>query len=369
MARQRGSGSVYQDKHGQWWAKVPIGNGKNARARAADRKDAEAKRRAFVAKRDAGLNIAGGAQSVQQFLSMWLQTYAAERVKPTTLAFYQLCCEYAIAHIGRIRLEDLQPEHITTMQTALKKDLSARTVMHVRSVLRTALNVARRWHYIASNPASDVDPLPVPTAPQVALTVAQARALLETVDGHRLSALYHVALLLGLRKGELLGLRWADLDLERGRLTVAQQIVAIKGKVQASTPKSATSHRTLPLTPELARRLRDHWQNQQEERALLGTAWQEHGLVFASEVGTPISPRNLSRHFKRMLHAAGLPARVRFHDLRHTAASLLREIGADPRTAQGLLGHSDVTLTLGTYTHTNEDAMRAALEQVQRRVG
>jgi integrase len=182
----------------------------------------------------------------------------------------------------------------------------------------------------------------------VALTQAQAAALLEAVEGHRLEALYHLALALGLRRGELVDLRWADIDLDGATLTV-------------QGGKTAAARRTLPLSAALVERLREHWRRQQAERAALPLTWQEHGRVFASEVGTPLNGRNLYRHFKQLAQRAGLAEDIHFHDLRHTALTRLAERGTPPAVVQAIAGHTTPTLALQVYTHAELDALRAAI--------
>jgi integrase len=175
------------------------------------------------------------------------------------------------------------------------------------------------------------------------------------VEGHRLEALYHLALSLGLRRGELLALRWSDIDWDAGTLRVAQS-------------KSDAGRRTVPLGAALVERLREHWRWQQEERRIQGMRWREHGLVFPSNVGTPIVPRNLLRHFKDALSAAGLPD-VRLHDLRHTCATLLAAQGTPPALAMRILGHSQIAVTMEVYTHAQLDDMRAALDRLATKLG
>jgi integrase len=196
------------------------------------------------------------------------------------------------------------------------------------------------------------------------LTVEQARHLFAAVEGHRLAVLFHVALTLGLRLGELLGLRWVDLDWEKATLKVTQQVQTIGGKTLITSPKSETSRRILVLPPALLARLRDHRRNQQEERALLDTDWKEHGLIFASEVGTPKMPRNFERDFYRFRSAAGLSSEINFHLLRHSVATWLDELGASEAMIAAILGHSGGTVTR-RYVHVRLPAMRQVIEQLE----
>lgn len=174
--------------------------------------------------------------------------------------------------------------------------------------------------------------------------------MLDAVAGHRLEVLYRVALSLGLRRGELIALSWDDIDLERGSLTVRE------GKTEASA-------RTLALPKVLCEYLHLHRIRQIEERLAMGPEWSDHNLVFPSEVGTPLNPTNLWRHFKSVLQRAGLP-NMRFHDLRHSCASFLVAQGVHPRVAMQILGHSKISTTMDIYAHVSDDDQRSAVDKV-----
>ena len=161
---------------------------------------------------------------------------------------------------------------------------------------------------------------------------------------YRLATLYHLFAGLGLRRGEGLGLLWRDLDWDAATIQVTQQVLLLKGKTVISTPKNATSVRTLPLSLYLVERLREHWRNQQEERRLLGPRWKEHGLIFASVVGTRVTPRSLGRQFAAAVERGGL-SDVHLHTLRHTCATLLGELGTQERVIEAILGHALATVT------------------------
>lgn len=365
--RAYGTGSirVYQ---GQFIARL----GRRAK-RCATRPEAEATLKTWLQATADGLDLTGGAQAVRLFLAAWLSDVAAPRVRPGTLAFYRRHLEYAVTHIGNRRLDALSAAHIQRMLTALQRDgLSAQSVAHVLSVLRNALNTAVKWKFVRENVAALCDPPRRQATPKRALSPEQVATLLAAAEGHRLAALYHVALRLGLRRGELLGLRWADLDWASGTLAITQQVIdqpdAAGIRRTTITPylKTSSSRRTLPLTPTMLQRLRTHWGQQQTERELLGVEWREHGLIFPSERGTPLQPNNLSaKHFKRLLLRAGLPTNIRFHDLRHTALSDLAAYG-EAKTVQALAGHASITTTMDLYAAGRIGAMREVVEHVER---
>ncbi|NJN17253.1 MAG: site-specific integrase [Oscillochloris sp.] len=196
------------------------------------------------------------------------------------------------------------------------------------------------------------------------LTLEQAHVLLNAVKGHRLEALYRVALSLGLRRGEVLGVRWVDVDFTQRTLRVATALQRQDGKLVLSEPKTRSSARTLPLPEVLVQTLQVHQQAQERQRAELGDAWNEHGMVFPTEVGTPLEPRNLIRHFKGVLKRAGLPESTRFHDLRHSCATFLIAQGVHPRVVMEILGHSQISVTMNTYGHVVPAAQRQAVEGI-----
>jgi integrase len=203
---------------------------------------------------------------------------------------------------------------------------------------------------LVRNPAALVASPHVPSPEVEVPTPEEARRLLAALRGHRLEALVSVALALGLRQGEALGLRWQDVDLDRKTLTVNVTLQRIRGAFVLAEPKTARSRRTLVLPSVTAAALRAHRTRQLEERMICGAAWQGEGLVFTSPVGLPLQGTNVTREFQRVLARAGLTRR-RFHDLRHACASLLLAQGVHPRVVMGLLGHSHIGLTMNLYSH------------------
>ena len=187
--------------------------------------------------------------------------------------------------------------------------------------------------------------------------------LLAEAKQHRLSALISVALALGLRKSEALGLRWSDVDLDNGVLSVRYQIQRVDGTWTFVPPKSNSARRTLPLPPVLIDELRKHRTEQMEERLAAGPDWHDYNLVFCTQSGQPIASRNLTTAFTRMLRRAGL-GHHRWHDLRHTSATFLAAQGVHPRVAMQILGHSQISLTMNIYTHVADDVQREAIDRL-----
>lgn len=220
-------------------------------------------------------------------------------------------------------------------------------------ILSRALKVALQRGRVARNVATLVD-APSVTRPEIVrLTAEEARQILTVADGTRLAARWSVALALGLRQGEALGLPWSAVDLDRGVLTVRQALQRQQGKgLVIVQPKTALGRRTLVLPEQLVTALKAHRDRQSAERKSAGDLWQDSGLVFTTPIGTPIDPRNDHRNWQLLLEDAGV-RRARLHDARHTAATLLLIQGVPARVVMQILGHSQITLTLGTYTATS----------------
>jgi integrase len=254
-----------------------------------------------------------------------------------------------------MKLAKLTPPHVRGLyRSKLDAGLSAHTVRYMHVVLNKALSQAVADGIIPRNVAAGVK-APQPRSEEIRpLNREQVRALFEAVAGHRLEALYIVAVTTGLRQGELLGLRWADVNLEAGTLQVRRTLSEARSGRIFESPKSGKG-RNVRLTRLGLAALRAHRKAQLEERMRLAGLWQDNGLVFPSQVGTPLSGRNLHRHYKALLERAGLPQSTRFHDLRHTCATLLLRQGVNPKFVQELLGHGDVSLTLNVYSHVLPD--------------
>ena len=408
--RGRGEGSIIRRADGRWMARVDLGwqHGKR-RSKAiygrTRREVADALRDALKAA-EQGTLVANERQTVEEFLVRWLRDVAQTRVRSRTYVTYEAAIVHHISpHLAPIRLSKLTPQHLQAwLGTLSAHGVSIGRQRYARVVLRNALNTAIRWRLISVNAATLID------APRVArkeirpLTPDQARALLIAAKGHPLEAFFAVALSCGLRLGEGLGLQWADVDLEtstlevhravqraggdvtarrpllaerkrihaalrqlrkefktpeiaqtRGRLVEDLQRVRLalkpfKTTVQVTEPKSVRSRRTIALPTVAVTALRAHRVRQLEARLAAGGRWRDHGFVFASSIGTSLDPRNITREFKALLVAADLP-NIRLHDLRHSCATLLLAQGVNPRVVMETLGHSQVSLTLNTYSH------------------
>jgi integrase len=309
---------------------------------------------------------------------------ASLKVRPKTLASYEWIIEHhLIPGLGAIRLTKLSPQDVQAFlanrlecgrlpkkrgkETVVspdsadsadsaaapkeeRRDLTPRTVQHIHATLRTALDRAEKWGLIVRKVASLVEPPSSRRSEVKALTVEEAVTFLDAMKGDRLTALYSVAMAVGLRLGEALALRWIDVDLDKGLLRVEHALQRIKGKLQLVEPKTSKSRRAIRLPQVAISALWEHRARQLEERALAGAAWNDSGFVFTTTVGTPLDGPTVTHRFQKNLAKAGLP-RMRFHDLRHTCATLLMAQGVHPRLVMDILGHSQISLTMNLYSH------------------
>lgn len=377
MARKgkagNGEGTIYQRKRdGKWIAELTVGwkaTGRREILRSpglGKRREAADWLAARQAERQKGELVKPTKQTVGQFLRQWLDTTVAHQVKPSTLHNYRQMVEYYLDRdIGQQELTKLTPREIQTMyHKRLQAGLSARTVQLMHAVLRRALQQAVEWQLVPRNVADAVKKPRLERKETVALTPDQVVRFLDAAQADRLHALYVLAVTVGLRLGELLGLRWSDVDLEAGTLNVRQTLAVIKGRWLFGSPKTATSRRTIDL-PAVAINALKRWHREQgAERLKIGEAWAYPDLVFATRIGTPLNPSNVrNRSFGAILQRAGCP-RVRFHDLRHTAATLMAAQGVRARTLQDVLGHSDIRLTLGLYSHVLREQKKEAARKI-----
>ncbi|MDP9265086.1 MAG: site-specific integrase [Chloroflexota bacterium] len=322
-----------------------------------------------VAARVGGDTSSGRTQTLAAFLSRWIEDAP---VRTRTRDHYRLNLErHVVPTLGRIPLQKLTAQHVNALlQAKMRAGLSPQSVHHVRAVLRNALGRAMKWNLIARNPAALADPPRVEQYQAAYLTVDGARAFLEAAKGDRLEALYSVALGLGLRQGEALGLSWPDVDLDTGTLRVSHSLQRIKGGgLQLLEPKTRQSRRALAMPESLTRQLRAHRARQLEERVFAGDLWQDSGLVFTTLQGRPLGASHVvNGSFRRIARAAGAPAGLRFHDLRHSCASLLLAQGVAARTVMDVLGHSTIAMT-ARYQHVASALMGEAAKAMDRALG
>jgi integrase len=368
MSRRRGhgEGSIHQRSDGRWCAIVDLDRDTTGKRR---RKYLYGKTRKEVADQlkllhndqAGGVNVTTDRQTVKTFLARWLTEVAAHRNKLRTWEGYERIVElYLNPYLGRVMLTKLGPEHVQRMiNTLVTKGLAPNTIRNIRAVLRRALNQALRWRLVTFNAASLAEIPRIEQEQMSALDEAQARALLRTLKGDRLEVLYRVGLSLGLRRGEVLGLRWEDIDFATSILRVAQTVQRTKTRgLILSTPKTKGSIRTIPIPHVLLAALKLHKERQDQEGVE-----NQHDLVFISTKGTPLDPDNVTHRFKVFVKAAGLPDDIHFHTLRHSCATLLLAQGVPIHVVKDILGHSQISTTM-RYAHPTEQTMRDATAEM-----
>jgi integrase len=371
--RASGESSIYRDDDGRWHGFVSMGQKENGRrdrrhVSGAKRADVVAKVRAIEAKRDAGMvDAAGRAPTVGEWLDHWLDNIASRKVRARTLESYRSTVRLHLRPgIGHHRLDRLQPEHLERLYAALaEKGLSPASILRAHRVLSRAVRVASQRGKVARNVATLVDP-PAVKRPQRALplSAAEAREVMSAAHSHRNAARWTVALAVGLRQSEALGLRWSDVDLDNGTLSVRRGLHRVRGQgLIYEEPKADRSRRTLALPAQLVDALRAHRAAQLEERITAGPLWQDHDLVFAQPNGRPIERKSDWRAWKTLLRDAGV-REVRLHDGRHTAATLLLSEGVHPRVVMEVLGHAQMRTTTDTYSHVMPALGRDAADRM-----
>lgn len=373
MAKRRGhgEGSIYQrESDGRWVGAVDLGwhGGKRKRRYVYGSTQAEVREKVtrLLHDKDRGFTIPTERQTVEQFFTRWLSDVVEGSRRPSTVkAYRQNVRLHILPLIGPRQLAKVTPQEIQSLiRDRQRYGLAPQTVRHILALLRMAFDQAVRWGMIARNPATETVPPKVEKFEGEILDRDQSRRFVEAARDDRLEALWVLAITTGLRKGEILGLRWPDVNLDEGEIRVSRSMQRIGGRLQLVELKTARSRRTVLLTEDTVSALRRHRARQLEERLIAGSRWQEFRLVFSSTIGTPVDGAHLSIFLNRLLATAALP-KVRFHDLRHSAATLMLGEGVSARVIADTLGHSDVSTTLRIYAHVRPSLQRDATDRMQ----
>jgi integrase len=378
MARKRGrgEGSIRERKDGRWEVRVDIGRGADGKRRrksafAATQAEAVKQLKKLAGRQVDGQLLTTSTPTVAAYLEDWYATNS-DSWRPSTLRCYRGAIDgFLVPAFGPLRLEQLTPAALQRWLTEHKTAHGARRrISLAHAALRSALADAMRLQLVGINAATLVK-VPKPVTRSIApLDVDQAKTFLTAAAEHRLGALFSVALACGLRLGEATGLRWEDVDLTSGDLRVRQQLQKVGKQLVLQELKTEKSRRTLALPQVCIDRLREHRTKQLEERLKAGAGWKDTGLVFTTyavregrTVGTALHPRNVLRTLHTILADAKLP-RVRFHDLRHSAASLLIAEGVELVEVSMLLGHSELRVTADLYSHLQKQTAAKAARRM-----
>ena len=364
MARRRraaGEGSVYWiEKKGLWAGQVTLPTGQ--RKFKYNKRQDVVKTWLLAARSDLqkGVLPQNDKVTLGEFMQTYMETVAKNTLRPSTQGIYET---YIRVHInpslGKIRLKDLGPHHLQRFYSQkIEEGLSKRTVQIIHATIRRILNQAVSWDIIQKNVCKQVKaPRPGKTTPTF-FTKDQLNQFLNAVKGHRYFPIYVLLEYGGFREGEVLGIFYEDCDMRNRAINVRHQVITLKGGLVIAEPKTESSKRSVTLPIVAYDVLKNH----------LEQLDRKQGLIFTTSTGKPISPRNLIRHFKSALVAAGLPD-IRVHDLRHSHASLLLASGVNPKIVQERLGHASITLTLQTYSHTIPSLGQQAADKLDEIMG
>ncbi|HMQ04883.1 MAG TPA: tyrosine-type recombinase/integrase [Pyrinomonadaceae bacterium] len=370
------AGQIIKKKDKTWLVRIFLGRDTNGKRKYfgkiihGTKKNAETYLNAKLREKDLGVFVEPASMPLSEFLDRWLEEIAKPRVRKSTFASYEMMLRlYVKPRLGTKRLSDVEAHEIQKVYNEMRKSgLSSRTVRYAHNVLSSAFKQAIKWQMLVRNPC-DVCVLPrleksemkyfMPD--EVSRFLAVARE-----DKHFL--VFHLALETGMRPEEYLAVQWKDIDLETGILSVRRALIWNRtgGGFRFEEPKTSKSRRSIPLSDTVVTALKNYRRTQLEQRMRLGGDYANLDLVFATELGTPISSKNLrDRHFKPLMKKAGL-AEIRLYDLRHTTATLLLSAGENPKVVSERLGHASIVLTLDTYSHVLPTMQKEATSKIEK---
>jgi integrase len=382
MPKKRGNneGTITRRKDGRWEARISLsrdatGKLKRVTLYGKTRQEVADKLAKALHDKQQGTVVAPQKLTLSAWLATWLQHYKRPRIRSNTLDQYEMIVKrHLIPSFGHIALRDLRPDHVQHYyHEKAQQGLEASTIKSHHVVLSNALTQAEKNQLVPRNVCRLTELPRQPRKERRTLTVNQVmKQLLSVLQGDRLHAAFIALFMTGLRRGELLGLRWQDVDLDAGIVQVRQILVRIynrdavgegrKTRLVFQAPKTEKSRRSIPIPALCLAALKRHKAQQAEEKLLLGPGYQDHGLVFAQAHGGPIDPRSMDRYFTQALQRAGLPT-IRLHDARHTYATLMLKQGIPLKGVQTLLGHSSISVTADIYTHVDLDQERQYVAQ------
>jgi integrase len=369
--RGHNEGSVYyEESRDRWVAAVSIGPGQRKKFYFKTKQEALKKKNEALRELEQGTLATGPRRKLQDYLEDWIENVHKDKLRISTYVKYKKLIKYILADLGDVWLQKLTPEQVRRFYTKLEKEggisergLSSKTIHEIHGVLHLALKNAVRWGYVSRNICDLVEPPRIVSREATPLTLEQAHILLEYVRKHRLEILLTMAVVTGMRRGELLALRWSNIDFERRSLLVLHTVDYIPryGYVETE-PKTAAGKRLVSLPSFLVEMLKQHRVQQLEVRLKQGNDWENRDLVFPDLHGGYFNPNYLLRMFKKVLQEAAIP-HMHFHDLRHSAATILLSMGVNMKVIQELLGHSDIAITLGRYSHLLPSMQREVIDK------
>ena len=375
--RGHGEGSIYQRKDGRWAASITVEGFKRKTFYGKTRKEVQEKLKTALHQQQQGTLVTTPQQKVAQFLVHWLEDVHKHSVRPRTYERYEAMIRlHLVPGIGHHPLQKLSPQHLQSFYAKkLDAGLSPTTVISFHKMLHLALDKAVHWGLVPRNVCDAVEPPHVKRYEIQPLNAEQIQQFLTAARGHRLEALFVLALATGMRRGELLALKWRDINFAIGTLQVRRILTHMpvklngKGGYVEAEPKTEKSRRSIALASFALEKLKQHRVIQLEEKLKAGPAWTDRDLVFSSTVGGHLhTSRILFAQFKKLLKEAGLPD-IRFHDLRHSSATMLLSLGVHPKVVQEILGHSQISMTMDIYSHVLPTMQQEAMRKLNDALG
>ena len=349
--RGRNEGSIHQRSNGTWRVQIYL-DGKRTGKTFKTKAEAQNWLQEMQYQLRRGFDLEGSQITLGEYLQQWLDAKSVS-ARETTIYQYRLQVKnHIIPYLGDVPLQDLHLARIERFYTELiASGVGVRTVRYVHGVLHRALEKAMQYDLVIRNPAHGAAQPKYAHKEMTVLDEYQVPQFLIAARGSSYEALYHVAIKTGMRQGEMFGLKWTDLQWQSGTLLVQRQIKRVPGSGwQFAEPKTNAGRRTIRLGEGTLQALRIHRERQERQKKGANGGWKEHGLIFPNSVGTPGDPSNLRKDFLRILQSAMLP-KLRFHDLRHTAASLMLNNGVPPIVVSRILGHAKPSTTMDIYGH------------------
>jgi integrase len=369
--RAIGTGSLYyREDRKRWVAQIILENGKTKQRYCKTQEEAADALNEMLYEQKRGMLATGPQQTVKQFMEYWLEEVHKPTIRISSFVEYRrILNNHILPTLGHVRLQQLTVQQVESLYARLAKEgLTAKTISGIHGVLRKGLTHAVYLNLIQRN-VCDIVKKSLPRKPRheaQTLTREQAQRLLERVRGrYPWEAMFTLAIITGMRRGELVALRWSDVHLEERYLQVCRSArrPGLGYTLQVSEPKTASSRRKIVLSPFLIEILQQHRSRQEAIRQAIGNAWREQDLVFCNRNGGFMNIETMRIGFKKLLKDAGLPS-MRFHDLRHSAATLLLAMGVHVKVVQELLGHSNVLITLNTYSHVLPTLHEKAMDEL-----
>ena len=361
-------GHIRKKGERSWQITLDTGTGPNGERRRVyetvkgGKKDAQRRLHELLVSLEKGLYSSAGRVTMGEYFGRWLKDYVQPNLSPRTAEGYEyICNHYFLPWLGNIKLSGLKPEHLQHYYSEkLSSGLSAQTVRHHHACVHRALQTAVEWGLLARNPAAAVKPPRVEAPEMQVWDEDDITTFLEAARQTPYFALFHTALFTGMRRSELLALRWCDLDLLLCQVYVTRSLHVLKGgRVVIRQPKSAKGRRMIALSPLTVSVLRGHREKQTLERAMLGASLKDDDLVFSDIEGKPLLPNTVTHAWIKLVRRIGIKP-IRLHDARHSHASILLKLGTHPKIVQERLGHASIQITLDTYSHVAPGLQEAA---------